>query len=218
MRWANRRRATAVTFIGASLILAASMSAAILLGAADIAPLDVLATVARHAGLDGIVQRDELPRLLDALIWDSRVPRVLLAAVVGAGLAVSGAVLQSVTRNPLADPYVLGVSAGASTGAVAVMLLGFGAGSVSLSTGAFLGSLASFGVLMVLIGGGRVSNPARVVLTGVLVGQFFSAITSFVLMVSGDADSTRGFTYWLLGSLGGARWPGTTVAALTIVA
>jgi iron complex transport system permease protein len=66
-----------------------------------------------------------LPRLLDSLIWDLRLPRVLLAALVGAALAVCGAVLQSVTRNSLADPYLLGVSSGASTGAVVVVVLGF---------------------------------------------------------------------------------------------
>ncbi|GGK43500.1 ABC transporter permease [Pilimelia terevasa] len=150
------------------------------------------------------------------MIWESRFPRVLLAAAVGMALAVSGAVLQSVTRNPLADPYLLGVSSGASTGAVAVLLLGIG-GGISLSTGAFIGALVSFGVLLILLGGGRVSNPARVVLTGVLVSQFFTAVTSVILTVSGDANSTRGFTYWLLGSLAGARWQPVILTTLLIL-
>ena len=200
---------------GAGLLV--SIVAAALFGTADIGPIDVVSTALRHIGLGGIAPAEPLPRLLDALIWESRIPRVLLAGAVGIALAVSGAVLQSVTRNPLADPYLLGVSSGASTGAVAVLLLGIG-GGVSLSAGAFAGALASFGVLMLLLGGGRVADPARVVLTGVLVSQFFAAVTSVILMVSGDANSTRGFTYWLLGSLAGARWQPVVITGAIVLA
>ncbi|MEU4623276.1 iron chelate uptake ABC transporter family permease subunit [Actinoplanes sp. NPDC023801] len=198
--------------------LLGSIVGAAMFGTADVGPLDVVSTVLRHAGLGGIAPAEPLPRLLDALIWESRIPRVLLGGTVGVALAISGAVLQSVTRNPLADPYLLGVSSGASTGAVAVLMLGIGAGSLSLSTGAFAGALVSFGVLLLLLGGGRVASPARVVLTGVLVSQFFAAVTSVVLMVSGDANSTRGFTYWLLGSLAGARWQPVIVTGVIVLA
>ena len=203
-----------VAFVAA---LGVSVVAATFVGTANIGAVDVLGIVLRHVGLGAVAPGSPVPPLIDALVWESRLPRVLLAAVVGFGLSVSGAVLQSVTRNPLAEPYLLGVSSGASTGAVAVMILGFGSGAVSLSTGAFAGALLAFGIVLLLIGGGRVSNPARVVLTGVLVSQFFSAITSLVLMLDGDADATRGFTYWLLGSLGGARWEPLLVAAAVIV-
>lgn len=215
-----RRRvvSTVALFTTAIIILLASIVVATLVGTADISPVDVISTILRHLGLGAIAPTPPLPDLLDALIWQSRVPRVLLAGAVGIGLTVSGAVLQSVTRNPLADPYLLGVSSGASTGAVAVLLLGIGGGALSLSVGAFIGALLSFAVLLILIGGGRVSNPARVVLTGVLVSQFFAAVTSVILMVNGDANSTRGFTYWLLGSLGGARWQPLIVAGLVILA
>ncbi|UQX03983.1 iron chelate uptake ABC transporter family permease subunit [Streptomyces sp. RerS4] len=212
----RRRAPTAALYFLAAAGLLVSVVAASLFGSADIRPLDVVSTILRHVGLGGVAPTAPLPGLLDALIWESRFPRVLLAAAVGMALAVSGAVLQAVTRNPLADPYLLGVSSGASTGAVAVLLLGIG-GSVSLSTGAFVGGLVSFGLLLVLLGGGRVASPSRVVLTGVLVSQFFAAVTSVILMVSGDANSTRGFTYWLLGTLGGARWEGVTGTVLIIL-
>ncbi|MEU9029017.1 iron chelate uptake ABC transporter family permease subunit [Streptomyces sp. NPDC048383] len=212
----RRRTATTALFLLAVAGLLASVVAASLFGSADIRPLDVVSTILRHIGLGAIAPTPPLPGLLDALIWESRFPRVLLAAAVGMALAVSGAVLQAVTRNPLADPYLLGVSSGASTGAVAVLLLGIG-GSVSLSTGAFVGGLVSFGLLLLLLGGGRIASPSRVVLTGVLVSQFFAAITSVILMVGGDANSTRGFTYWLLGTLGGARWEGVTVTVVVIL-
>ncbi|MEV4281743.1 FecCD family ABC transporter permease [Actinoplanes xinjiangensis] len=210
------RTSSAALFSLALTGLLASIVAACLFGTANLGPLDVVSTALRHIGLDAIAPAEPLPRLLDALIWQSRIPRVLLAGAVGVALAVSGTVLQSVTRNPLADPYLLGVSSGASTGAVAVLLLGIGTG-ISLSAGAFIGALISFGVLLLLLGGGRVANPSRVVLTGVLVSQFFAAVTSVVLMVSGDANSTRGFTYWLLGSLAGARWEPVIITGVVVL-
>jgi iron complex transport system permease protein len=100
---------------------------------------------------------------------------------------------------------------------VVVLLLGIGGTGLSMSTGAFTGALLSFAILLILIGGGRVSNPARVVLTGVLVSQFFTAVTSVILVVNGDANSTRGFTYWLLGSLAGARWQLVVPTAILIL-
>ncbi|XKK38945.1 iron chelate uptake ABC transporter family permease subunit [Nocardiopsis sp. ARC36] len=204
--------------VGAFIVaLCASIIVATFVGTANIGALDVLGIILRNIGLGALAPVAPAPPLIDALVWESRLPRVLLAAVVGLGLSVSGAVLQSVTRNPLAEPYLLGVSSGASTGAVSVMVLGLGSGAVTLSTGAFAGALVAFAIVLFLIGGGRVSNPARVVLTGVLVSQFFSAITSLVLMLDGDADATRGFTYWLLGSLGGARWEPLIVASAVIV-
>lgn len=196
-----------------AVILVVSIVVATFVGTANIGPLDVLGIILRRLGLDVLAPTPPAPALIDALIWESRLPRVLLAATVGLGLSVSGAVLQSITRNPLAEPYLLGVSSGASTGAVLTIVFSLGTGAYALSAGAFTGALLAFAIVLALIGGGRVSNPARVVLTGVLVSQFFSAITSFMLMISGDADLTRGFTYWLLGSLGGARWEPLLVAS-----
>ncbi|MFN3497836.1 MAG: iron chelate uptake ABC transporter family permease subunit, partial [Pannonibacter indicus] len=84
-----------------------------------------------------------LNRIHETVIWDYRLSRALVAAFCGAGLALSGAIMQSLLRNPLAEPYVLGISAGASTGAVGVVILGLGSGAVSLSAGAFAGAFAA---------------------------------------------------------------------------
>ncbi len=145
-----------------------------------------------------------LAPLRDGIVWNLRMPRTLLAAVCGAGLAVCGAVMQSLLRNPLADPFVLGVSSGASTGAVAVVVLGVGGGVVSLSAGAFLGALLSFAMVLLLshVLGGSID---RVVLSGVAAMQLFSALTSFIVLTSADAETTRGVLFWLLGSLSGRR-------------
>ena len=198
------------------LLLVALCTCSVALGSGAFTVDDVLRTVGARLGVT-----EPLAPLRDSVVWELRLPRVLLAAAVGAGLAASGAVLQAVTRNALADPYLLGVSSGASTGAVLVLVLGVGSGVLSLSAGALLGGLASFGLVLVLLGRGSTGS-GRLVLTGVVVGQLFTAVTSLVVISSGDADSTRSILYWLLGSLAPARWPavlatGAVVAVALVV-
>lgn len=182
-------------------LLYGSLAVAITIGPADIRVGDVWSAVAAHLGWGST----GLSPVRDGIVWQLRLPRTLLAAVCGAGLAVCGAVMQSLLRNPLADPFVLGVSSGASTGAVAVVVLGIGGGAVSLSAGAFVGALLSFALVLLLshtLGG----TTDRVVLSGVASMQLFSALTSFVVLTAADAETTRGVLFWLLGSLGGAGW------------
>lgn len=186
---------------GGVLLLALSVAVAVTIGPARISVADVWSTVAAHLGAG----ESRLSPIRDGIIWNLRMPRTLLAAVCGAGLAVCGTVMQSLLRNPLADPFVLGVSSGASTGAVVVVVLGVGGGAVSLSAGAFIGALCSFALVMLLshtLGG----STDRVVLSGVAAMQLFSALTSFVVMTAADAEQTRGVLFWLLGSLGGVGW------------
>ncbi|MFF9864697.1 FecCD family ABC transporter permease [Streptomyces sp. NPDC013953] len=181
--------------------LAVSTALAITIGPADIGVADVWSVVAAHAG--GVPSG--LTPIRDGIVWELRLPRTLLAAVCGAGLALCGAVMQSLLRNPLADPFVLGVSSGASTGAVAVVVLGVGGGVLPVSGGAFAGALCSFAAMLVLshtLGG----TTDRVVLSGVAAMQLFSALTSFIVVTSADAETTRGVLFWLLGSLSGAGW------------
>lgn len=148
----------------------------------------------------------ELNRIHETVIWDYRLSRALVAAFCGAGLALSGAIMQSLLRNPLAEPYVLGVSAGASTGAVAIVILGVGAGAVSLSAGAFAGAFAAFLFVAVLSNGTR-SGADRTVLAGVAASQLFNAVTAYIVTTSGNAQQARDVMFWLLGSFGGVRWP-----------
>ncbi|TBD97848.1 FecCD family ABC transporter permease [Rhizobium ruizarguesonis] len=108
----------------------------------------------------------ELNRIHETVIWDYRLSRALVAAFCGAGLALSGAIMQSLLRNPLAEPYVLGISAGASSGAVAIVILGVGAGAVSLSAGAFAGAFAAFFFVALLSNGTR-GGADRTILAGV---------------------------------------------------
>ncbi|WP_299539382.1 iron ABC transporter permease [uncultured Streptomyces sp.] len=197
---------------GAGLaLLALSVAVAVTIGPARISVGDVWAAVGSHLGLGD----SGLTPIRDGIIWNLRMPRTLLAAVCGAGLAVCGTVMQSLLRNPLADPFVLGVSSGASTGAVVVVVLGVGGGALSISTGAFLGALVSFAVVMLLshtLGG----TTDRVVLAGVASMQLFSALTSFIVMTAADAEQTRGVLFWLLGSLGGVGWTDVWLCAAVL--
>ncbi|MDS9470006.1 iron ABC transporter permease [Paracoccus sp. MBLB3053] len=145
------------------------------------------------------------------IIWNYRMPRTLVAAACGAGLALSGLVLQSLVRNALADPYLLGVSAGASTGAVAVTIMGVGAGAIGISAGAFAGAALAFAIVAALAraaGGGS----AQLVLAGIAGSQLFNALTSFFIAKSANAEQARGIMFWLLGNLSGVRWPDVTLA------
>ncbi|MDK8564029.1 FecCD family ABC transporter permease [Corynebacterium pseudodiphtheriticum] len=150
--------------------------------------------------------------LRTSILTELRIPRILMAAFVGAILAVCGVAMQAVTHNDLAEPYLLGVSSGASTGAVIAIL--FSTWQYGIIFGATIGSLASFALLMLLLrntGG----DATKVVLTGVLIGFLFQSLTSLVVTASGDAESTRSIMFWLLGVLGAARWP--TLFAVMIV-
>jgi iron complex transport system permease protein len=148
----------------------------------------------------------DLNRIHETVIWDYRLSRALVAAFCGAGLALSGAIMQSLLRNSLAEPYVLGISAGASTGAVAIVILGIGSGAVSLSAGAFAGAFAAFFFVALLSNGTR-GGADRTILAGVAASQLFNAATSYIVTTSGNAQQARDVMFWLLGSFGGVRWP-----------
>ncbi|WP_312223365.1 FecCD family ABC transporter permease [Rhizobium rhizoryzae] len=156
-----------------------------------------------------------LNRIHEAVIWDYRLSRALVAVFCGAGLALSGAILQSLLRNPLAEPYVLGISAGASTGAVAIVILGVGAGAVSLSVGAFAGAFLAF-LFVALLSNGTRGGADRTILAGVAASQLFNAATSYVVTTSGNAQQARDVMFWLLGSFGGVRWPEFTLISIVI--
>ncbi len=160
-----------------------------------------------------------VPAHLVQVVWDLRVPRVLLAALVGAGLSVVGVAVQALVRNPIADPYVLGVSSGASIGAAAVIVYGsaLGLGTLGLSGAAFLTACLSMAVVYAVARrGGRGLDPLRLVLTGVVAGYVLSALTSY-LVFRGDPRGAQQVLFWLLGSFGRARWSMLVVPAVVLV-
>lgn len=145
-------------------------------------------------------------------IWELRMPRALLAAVAGAALSICGAVLQSLLRNGLADPYLLGISSGASAGAVVVVLTASTAASFVMASGAFVGALAAFSLVLLLAWAAGNGNH-NIILAGVAITQLFSALTSFLIMLSADANTTRGVLFWMLGSLASSSWQTVALSA-----
>ncbi|SFN07321.1 iron complex transport system permease protein [Izhakiella capsodis] len=147
-----------------------------------------------------------LPPIEEGIVWQYRASRALMAACSGGGLALCGLVLQALLRNALAEPYLLGISAGASTGAVLVMLIGIGGGILSVSVGAFIGACAAFALIMLLARGMR-DSATRIILAGIAGTQLFNALTASIISTSANAEQSRSVMFWLLGSLSGVRWP-----------
>ncbi|GGE92990.1 putative F420-0 ABC transporter permease subunit [Mycetocola zhadangensis] len=208
---------TSVWVVGLSVMLLASLVLAVTFGPADIRPTEVWGSILGHLGFSPTALGGEaLSPLRDGIVWELRMPRVLTAAAVGAGLALSGTVMQAITRNPLADPYLLGLSSGASLGAVAVILLGLG---VVLPVAAFAGAILALVATLGLAGAAGSLTPTRTVLAGLAVSSFFGALTSLIIFWSATGDTYREILSWLLGSLSGARWPAVAIGigALVIV-
>ncbi|OYR18085.1 ABC 3 transport family protein [Brucella rhizosphaerae] len=171
-------------------------------------PLDVVAkTIANRVWNAGY----PLAPIDEGIVWSYRLSRAVVAACCGAALALSGVVLQSLLRNSLADPYILGISAGASTGAVGVAILGIGAGVLSLSVGAFIGAIVAF-VLVSLLALRAGRGNSAIILAGIAGSQLFNALTSLIVTKAANAEQARGIMFWLLGNLSGVRWPDVALA------
>ena len=214
-RAATGRAAARGRYLGlvaaSALALLLVCAVAIAIGPADVGLPDVLASVGGHLGLPGLA---DVPPLTDSIVWQLRLPRVLTAAAVGAGLALSGAVMQSVTRNPLADPYLLGLSSGASLGAVCVVILGV---AFALPAAAFLGALTALVATLSIARTGGTITPGRAVLSGLAIAQLGAAGTSFVIFWSAKGDSYREILNWLLGSLAGSSWTSVLISGSALV-
>lgn len=193
-----------------AVVLVASVALAVTIGPAHLALGEVARSVASHLGL----RMAPVPTLHDAIVWDLRLPRVLTAAAVGAGLALAGAVMQSLTRNPLADPYLLGLSSGASLGAAAVLLLGV---AVLLPVAAFAGAMLALLAALSLARVGGTLTPTRAVLAGLAISQLAAAATSFVIFWTARGDSYQEIVAWLLGSLAATTWSSVAIAAGALV-
>ncbi len=197
-----RRYRLLLLVLGAALLLSCALSLAF--GSAQVPLERVLAILAQR--LFGLAPEQAVSLGQDSIVWQLRAPRVLLGALVGAGLALVGTALQAVTRNPLADPHLLGVSSGAALGAVIVVLyLGEFAGLLSLPLAAFVGALASMLLVLAIASrSGRLESD-RLLLAGVAV-SFVMMAASNLLLFLGDHHAASSVLFWMLGGLGLARW------------
>ena len=190
-------------------LLLLALLAGVAIGETAIEPQVVLQVLANKLWGAGFV----LDPIDEGVVWNYRLTRALVASACGAGLATCGVILQSLLRNPLADPYLLGISAGASTGAVLVALIGVGGGLVSLSAGAFVGAMAAFALVTLLArASGSSSGTGQIILAGIAGSQLFNALTAFLITKSASSEQARGIMFWLLGNLSGVRWPSVWLA------
>lgn len=198
-------------FIAVLLILLfiSSIILGISFGAVDIPPYDVYRVFLYKVFGIKIGNLDEiLNSTLFDIIWGVRMPRVLLGAFAGMALAMVGVIMQATIQNPLGDPYILGLSSGASLGATFSILIGFSGvlSSFGAPLGAFLGALmASIFVYFLAKIGGRIT-PFKMILAGMVISSICSSLTSLIIFLSKDNEGIRTVNFWMMGSLAGAQW------------
>ncbi|GHH39190.1 FecCD family ABC transporter permease [Lentzea cavernae] len=205
-------RATILLYAVLVAALVAVVTVAVSLGTATLAARDVWHVIFSHV----VGDTGGLDPLQDQIVWDIRLPRVLVAAVVGAALSVIGVSLQALVRNPLADPYMLGVTPGASFGAVLVMASGSTAlQGLGVTGGAFAAALLTMiAVFVIAQRGGRLTD-TRLILAGVAVGYLAVAATSFVQLQT-SPNQLAGIMFWVMGSLAGTEWADLRVPATAL--
>ncbi len=185
-------------------------------GSVDIPPRAVVEILAAH--IPGVSPADNMPASWDTILWHIRLPRVALAAIVGAGLAVAGAAYQGLFKNPLADPYLVGVASGAGLGATIVLLTGIPmivAGISLLPIAAFGGGAAAVITAYLIARGAHGTPLTTLILAGVAISSLAGAVTS-LLMIRSDPD-LRPVIGWLLGSFIGAEWNESLITLIYLV-
>ena len=199
------------------VILVGSIMISVTLGSAKISVSEVYKVLGyKLLGIKAYSEYSSGP--MHDVVWVIRFPRVVLAIAIGMSLSISGVVMQAIVKNPLADPYILGISSGASLGATFAIMLGFGAvlGGNFVGVMAFTGALlVSFGVLLLAnIKGSATSS--KLILAGMALSAVCSSFSNFIIYIANDKTGMQSVTYWLLGSLAGAKWE-TDIIILPIV-
>ncbi|WP_019153137.1 FecCD family ABC transporter permease [Robertmurraya massiliosenegalensis] len=197
-------------------VLLISITFAVMLGSVGITPQVVWEILFVKLGIPIETSASNAQAII---IWEIRLPRVLLAALVGASLAICGAAIQALVKNSIADPYILGVSSGASVGATAVILLGaFSAlGIYALSFAAFIGAIFAVIIVFLLARVNGRTSVIRLLLAGIAISMVFSAITNFMLMMSKQQGGIQAVMHWMLGSLAGAKWSNIGIPFVTLI-
>lgn len=192
-----------------ALLLIVTAAAAVISIAVGAAPLSIGAVLDVLTGTGDAITR--------TIVLELRLPRVALAIVAGGALALSGAVFQALLRNPLAEPYVLGIAGGAAVGAVAAVVLGLSVIPMVVPLAALAGAIgAMLLVLRIAVRVGRALDTRVLLLAGVVVGAFFNAVILLLLMLA-DVESFRSAVFWMMGSLAGANWRSAALLTLYVL-
>jgi iron complex transport system permease protein len=203
----DRTALALLVLVGLVLVSAAAFAFSITMGASNASVIDVITSMVTGSTDSALSNRDRI------VIFDIRLPRAILGFLIGGGLAVSGAVMQGLFRNPLADPGLIGVSAGSSLGAVAMIVLGGGAlapvvhifGIFSLPIAAFIGGLVTTLLLYKVATRHGQTSIATLLLAGIALGSLALAATGILIYMADDRQ-LRDLTFWSMGSLAGSTW------------
>lgn len=198
-------------YIGVSIILFIVLIFSVLLsitmGSVHISIKDIYKII--NFKIFSIGAQNELPSnaIID-IIWFIRLPRIILAACTGMGLAISGIVMQAIVKNPLADPYILGISSGGALGATLAIMLGIGIslGPNYVGICAFIGAFTISILVMIMANVNGRANSTKLLLSGMSLNTLCSAFSSFIIYFSKNKEGIRSISYWLMGSLAGAKW------------
>lgn len=199
-----RRRYT-LTIAGMVIVLVIVATLGMSIGAVNVPFRDVWSIIGNHLTQN---PSTTIARGIDTIIWEIRAPRVVMGLLVGAGLAVIGVAVQAMVRNPLADPYILGVESGAAAGAVAIIYFGgmYASSLITPALGAFAGALLTLFLVFVLARQGSRVSSIRLLLVGVSLSFALSGITMFMQYSTRDPAAQAAIIFWLIGGLGGAQW------------
>ena len=190
-----------------ALFLGASIVFAIHIGAVDLTPEWIYQILVNHlTGKE--IYAVEWPAYADGIVWGMRLPKVLVASCVGAGLSLVGILMQAMTKNSMADPYLLGISSGASAGATAAILVGSLPiiGAVTVQAGSFIGAIVSSVLVFILAGAsGRVSS-TKLILSGTAISALFSSMSNFLIFMQNNEKKLSSVLFWMSGSFASAKW------------
>ncbi|MDR0723242.1 MAG: iron ABC transporter permease [Treponema sp.] len=209
-------------YLGVSLVLALllvlSILTAVTIGTVHIPIKDVYQVIVYELfRFDTFGELAEGP--VHDIVWLIRLPRIMLAAAVGGGLSVCGIVMQAIVKNPLADPYIIGISSGASLGATLAILLGIGASlgsgyvGVVAAAGAFLVSL----LVMTVANMGSRASSIKLLLVGIAIGSVCSAFSGFITFITDDRQGIQRIAYWLMGSVAAANWTSNRIIYVVVI-
>ena len=187
------------TALSVSLIFSAFISVS--LGAVQISLKDTFNILISN--VSGNVNISNLSGSIIAIVWNMRVPRVIMGIIVGAGLAICGSVMQTTVNNPISEPYILGISAGATFGATFFIILGL---KSLTGIGAFFGSVISTVVVLFIASIGKKFTTTSLILSGAVVNALFSAFSNFIISIGANSDSMMTIKFWNMGSLESASW------------
>src|SRR3990172_262409 len=212
VRPGGRRYRTVIAVL--AILLVASVLVAVAAGSVGISPLTTVRLVAWKFGL---ADRPYVPVSTEVILFQLRLPRVILAVIVGLALAIAGTLFQGLFRNPLADPAIVGVSSGAALGAIAVIVAGGGAlfGGLAVSLAAFVGGMGTATLVYRLPRVGPAVNVATLLLAGIAVAAVISAVMSLVMSFAGE--EIRSIYFWLLGGLSARGWSAVEVVGPLIL-